>query len=358
MKTRFILASLLICGTLTGIQLQVRAQTIQLNSAIHKDPVTVKVQEQWPVYKLIDTATMTKGRLIFELPKGSQAVYSIGIKKPFVSVRFFSDTPIVTIHILQDSSVEVQGGVLLGHLGEFEASLQPLEKRWFKLGQRYEKTQDMEEKLRINKMTGQIAGKVEQKRLDYALNNKDNIAGAWVAYNYIFAWRTDALQRLLKAFEGKDWAAATYNGLVKKQQELASHSMKGTKAPSFTLSALDGNQVTLDSITAHHKYVVLDFWASWCAPCRATNRRFAPLYEAYRKKGIEFVSVSVDTDEQAWIQATKSDKIPWLQLRDASGFQGGLVKDYKIQALPSTFLINRNGMVVGQNLTKDDLDKL
>ena len=152
-------------------------------------------------------------------------------------------------------------------------------------GVEYGKTQDMEKKLPLGEAVNRLAGEVQQKRLDFALQNAGNLAGAWSAYHYAFAWNGASLAKLIPSFRQQDWAAATLAKLEEKQAEAARLNMTGKPAPGFALRSIDGQTVRLDSLLAGNRYVLLDVWASWCTPCRAGNRRLAPHYAALKKKG-------------------------------------------------------------------------
>jgi len=123
----------------------------------------------------------------------------------------------------------------------------------------------------------------------------------------------------------------------------------------FTVVGMKGDSIKLSSLKG--KVFLLDFWASWCGPCRYSNKHLVKLYGKYKGKGFEILSVSLDEEKSAWKKAAAKDKITWMQGIDPGGWDAMAAIKWQVDALPSSFLINKNGDVVGINLEKDDLEK-
>jgi len=125
--------------------------------------------------------------------------------------------------------------------------------------------------------------------------------------------------------------------------------------PEVALPSPSGEDVKLSSLQG--KVVLVDFWASWCGPCRSANKHLGKLYDAFREKGFEIYSISVDADKKAWTRAIKKDKITWIQVLDKKG-GSSIANQWGIYAIPSTFLLNRNGEVIAFNPDERKLEKL
>lgn len=119
----------------------------------------------------------------------------------------------------------------------------------------------------------------------------------------------------------------------------------GIEAPQFTLNDREGNPVSLADFRG--KYVLLDFWASWCRPCRASMPGLKEIYAAYRDKGLEIIGVSVDTDAAAWKKAVEDDQLPWIHVNDIKGEDSAAGK-YGVKAIPTMFLIDPEGNMIGK----------
>ena len=122
------------------------------------------------------------------------------------------------------------------------------------------------------------------------------------------------------------------------------------------LPDVKGDSITLASLKG--KVLLLDFWASWCMPCRAANKKLVRLYDKYKEKGFEIFSVSLDEDKSDWKKAIARDKISWVQVNDPRGsWNAKTAADWNISVLPTTFLINKKGDVVAIDPEGKELEK-
>ncbi len=130
----------------------------------------------------------------------------------------------------------------------------------------------------------------------------------------------------------------------------------GSKAPDISLPDANGQIIKLSSLEG--KVVLLDFWASWCGPCRRSNGHTLSVYNQYKDKGFEVYGVSIDESKEAWANAVRQDKATWLQVIDTKAGTGNeLTKTWNLQYIPSTFLIDKGGKIVAVAPEKDELEK-
>ena len=123
----------------------------------------------------------------------------------------------------------------------------------------------------------------------------------------------------------------------------------GCIAPDFTLKDIDGNDVTLSSLRG--RYVLLDFWASWCVPCREGIPELKTLYAKYHDKGLEILGVTNDSNEADWKEAVAQDGTPWIHVKDefpVKGRPARVVSEYAVHSIPAFFLIDKEGVILGQ----------
>ncbi len=131
----------------------------------------------------------------------------------------------------------------------------------------------------------------------------------------------------------------------------------GSPAPEIDLPTPDGYNIKLSSLKG--KYVLIDFWAAWCGPCRKENPNVVRLYQMYSDKGFEILGVSLDRSKEAWLKAIERDGLTWLHVSDLKHFGSEAAGTYQINAIPATYLIDPDGIIVAKNLRGPSLeDKL
>jgi len=147
---------------------------------------------------------------------------------------------------------------------------------------------------------------------------------------------------------------------VKVLEELADNLEKvsvGSKAPDFQAKDTDDKVVKLSDYLGK-SYILIDFWASWCIPCRKESPELKDVYEKYKEKGLEIISVSLDHKTEHWLEAIQQDGLPWIQWVDYNAWAGEGVKTYGVRLIPYKFLIDKDGIIVAKNLRGEDLEKL
>ena len=137
---------------------------------------------------------------------------------------------------------------------------------------------------------------------------------------------------------------------LKSRLESMGKAEIGSKAPNFSAPSPDGKEIALSD--ALGKYTIIDFWASWCKPCRIENPNVVKVYKKYHDKGLNIISVSLDKADQRdkWIQAIKDDNMDWYHVSNLQFWNDPIAQQYSIRSIPATYLLDEKGVIIDKNL--------
>jgi thiol-disulfide isomerase/thioredoxin len=172
--------------------------------------------------------------------------------------------------------------------------------------------------------------------------------------NFSFDFDAKLLETALYSLNEKAKASHDWKYLDTEVLQPAKATNIGNLAPEFSITDSSGGELRIRDMKG--KVVLLDFWASWCAPCRALTKQLKPLYDKYKNEGLEIVSISLDRNESAWKKASARDRITWKNFCDLKGFSNIAVRTYGVKALPANFLIDRNGKIIARHIRGKSLE--
>jgi len=249
----------------------------------------------------------------------------------------------------------IKGSTLTDESRSVDALLRPIYVKLQALNQEYTdqpeaKKQDRTYVLELENRAKVIEKEIFDAKIGYVKKNPDSFMSL-MALNSTLAPGFDAVEmekiyltinpKLRDSYFGKEVGLriATF----KKTQE-------GVEAQDFAQPDVDGKMVKLSDYRG--KYVLVDFWASWCAPCRRENPNLVKVYEQYKSKGFEILGVSLDkaADKAKWIKAIADDKLTWKQVGDLKGWENAAAAQYEVKAIPMNFLIDPSGKIVAKDL--------
>ena len=130
----------------------------------------------------------------------------------------------------------------------------------------------------------------------------------------------------------------------------------GEIAPDFTAPSIDGPDITLSNELLNNKVTLLDFWAAWCRPCRIENPNLVRLHKKYKNAGFDIIGVSLDRTREQWEQAVIDDNLPWTQVSNLNFWNDPVARRYSIRAIPQSYLLDKDGLVMGKNLRGQELE--
>jgi len=331
-----------------------------LEGATSERVILKKIRKGQPVD--VDTTEMVDGAFTFTGSVEAPELYIVSVDgKQQPAVFFISNDKInITGNVDELSEIEVSGSTLTDLFMQFNDNV-PGQERQKELQQEYQMaymSQDADKQKLLQEEMQSIMEDMRAYFKNFVDENVDNECGLFLAGQMAASLDLEQMRELIAKFEPTMAEHVYFKemkellGPLEEFEQAQSATEEGAMAPDFTLPSVEGKEISLSSFRG--KYVLVDFWASWCQPCRKENPNVVKAYQAYNSKGFEVLSVSVDRDEAAWKKAIEEDGLTWAQV--IASEESGVAKTYAIQSIPSTFLLDKEGKIIAKNLRGDALE--
>jgi peroxiredoxin len=229
---------------------------------------------------------------------------------------------------------------------------------WNSWNAAYKAADNKKEKAKADSLV-EVATLLEQRQKDYVQQYAAAHPGSFVAVEEVLNYfsynpNADTLQHIYSGLTPA--IQSSYLGKeLKKILDAALLTGIGRPAPDFTQADTKGKPVTLSSFKG--QYVLVDFWASWCGPCRAENPNVLKTYRDFHSKGFTILGVSLDDKKDKWLAAIRQDGMPWPQVSDLRGWKNEAAAQYGVEGIPMNFLLDRDGTIIAKGLRGPELEK-
>ena len=317
-------------------------QTVYLQKYVDNTPVT------------IDSAVIANEMATLTAPKDNpQILYALKIKGKRGSMPFFADNKDVAFvgDMNNPQDVEIMASETQTELDAYNNQLEAFESQISELYAVMNEAFSNNDSIMMDSLNKVGTALMEQQdsfRDDYIKAHPDSFVTHYILDGVKQDYPLNELKDLVGSFTTESIYKDDLNDYITKLERLE----VGQPFIDFTLMTKDNTELVLSEIIAQNKLTLVDFWASWCGPCRRENPVVKAAYEQFHELGFDVIGVSVDQDEAAWLQAVEEDQLPWTHVRDT---ENTVSEDYMIYYIPSNFLFDQNGTMVAKGLRGEDL---
>ena len=307
----------------------------------------------------IDSVHVVQGQFHFKVPVDSTALYGLfisGQRNPLITLLSPGAQLTITGDGNQFQDARVIGSAEADAMQAYIDAFRPLGQRASSLNdqiQRIQATDDTGGIAQLRKQVDAFNADVVKTGLDFIHKHPGNIASVLILMNELRE-RMPAVE-LQKAFETLTPAVqhTRYGRAAADYLHAALLTSEGAIAPDFTLPDTNGVPVKLSSFRG--KYVLIDFWASWCGPCRMESPYVVEAYQQFKDKNFTILGISLDYDRNRWIQAIHDDHLTWTHVSDLKYWQNAVAVQYHVQSIPANFLLDPQGRIIAKNLRGQEL---
>lgn len=302
---------------------------------------------------ILDSTTSTGGRFKF---KGAVEVpdlyYLVGEDQVSIPLMLENSPIAITGKVSDLANISITGSKVQDEYHGLELKIQDLGKRFDALYSQYKEAMNKKDSL-TSALLGNRLDSLDREQTGFYKNFVTENGASFVApvilQKFQYGMEADELQSYLEKFSPevmKSQSAKILAGRVAILEKVA----VGKIAPDFTMNDSIGKPVKLSEIYSQHELTLVDFWASWCGPCRQENPNVVKTWKDYSSKGFTVLGVSCDSDRDRWLKAIAQDQLTWYHVSDLKGWGNEAAKLYGINSIPSNLLLDKSGKIIAKNL--------
>lgn len=329
---------------------------INLRSAEGKAYLSQRVKGEWVK---LDSTDFVDGKCQFSCVVKNPDMYYLNVGNRKDRLGFFVENSEIKINGVIDSLsfAKVSGSTVQDEFKALQDKLDELDKQgteFFEKSKAAEKAGDKANADSLMALAEKTFETIDKQQKDYIKANPASYISPYLLSRVHYEMEAAELENFLSALDSKldsMPAVLTLEERVKKLQSVAI----GQIAPDFTMNDLNGNPVKLSDIYSKNEYTLVDFWASWCGPCRRENPNVVATFNQYKNKGFGVFGVSLDTDKAKWEKAIADNQLAWPHVSDLKGWKNEAAALYAVNSIPANLLLDKTGKIVARNLREEKL---
>ena len=308
----------------------------------------------------IDTVTIQDGKFCYTGQADSICLFALNvIKDEFNSVSFFPEPGTIKITLSADpAKSKVSGTVSNDALQKLTEVTAPLYARIQEVeNQVYSDTSHNVDQWALVEKYSQIVNEINTKLREAARLNIDNELGFMLVTHFFDPANDGNELKELFAMMPEEFRQRQLIVKLENQLKALEGTGIGQKITDFSLNTPDGEPLSVMSIASQNKVTILDFWASWCGPCRREMPFMRKLYAQYEPKGLGIIGISLDEDADQWKQAINSMELQWPQISDLKGWDSSAAQRFQVRAIPFMLIIDQQGVILQSGLRGEQLEQ-
>jgi peroxiredoxin len=323
----------------------------------------IYLNHKWDEKSFTDSTKVSNGKFSFNLKSPESNMYWLTFKNDINSqpnIIFFVDEGKTTVTLDMDSlqNMSVKGGQSQKDYTDYRSMMFDFQMKQQGIISQYNQarqTNDQNAMMTQQQEYEKLSGKVKEGLKDFIKSHpKSPVSGYIIYFEYNNPQTTVAELEEVVGLLDKSTKGGKFGQMAQSRLKQMLGTTVGHEAIDFTQNNPDGKPLKLSDFKG--KYVLVDFWASWCGPCRAENPNVVAAYNKYKDKGFTVLGVSFDQNKEAWLKAVEKDQLIWDQVSDLKGWGNEVGRMYSITSIPQNLLIDKDGKILAKNLRGAELD--
>ena len=307
----------------------------------------------------LDSTDLKYGECKFRGPFKFPEVYYLSVSTNKDKLPFFIDNAEINITGSIDSltTAKVTGSKVQDEYQAVQNKLDLLDKQgmaYFRQSKDAEKAGEKVKADSLMVLSEEVFDKIDTEQKDYIKANPASYVSPYLLSRVYYDMEADVLEGFINGLNPKIDSVPFIVTLKERVAKLKSVAV-GQTAPDFTMNDLMGNPVKLSDIYSKNEYTLIDFWASWCGPCRRENPNVLATFNLYHTKGFGVFGVSLDSDKAKWAKAIIDDQLNWQHVSDLKGWKNQAAALYSVNSIPSNLLVDKTGKIIARNIREEKL---